>query len=121
MIGTVKQNHDKSHLNSAPCWLVNDIAWLASETTLLESVPASPSLIRKTCTDLIGAPPSFSEEQLLMLDAKQQGPLGRYCEALVQTVISRAPEVTKLHPNVVIRYMLSQVRCVPSLCRVFRT
>lgn len=88
--------------NELPYWLLNDLAWLSTEQSLLRDAPSSLCLIQKTCNNLIAGALHLDPEQVSLLSTRRQGALGRYFEALVQTIISLAPEVEKTHPNVVI-------------------
>jgi uncharacterized protein len=98
-----------SSLRTIPPWLAADVAWLGQADGLLADEPRSLDLIRQVCFGLnaVGADErsptlSFSDAHLALLAERRHGPLGRYFEALVQTVVSMSDQVTGFHPNVVI-------------------
>ncbi len=86
-----------------PDWLLSDVTWLYTSNGLLGDVPGSLALIQRACEQLISGAKLLNDEQIGELDVKRTGPLGRYFEALVQTVISASPEVRQCYPNVVIQ------------------
>jgi hypothetical protein len=92
----------KTTFLTLPDWLACDINWLATTPGLLANVPRSLNLIRETCTDLQAGILRFECDHLIMLKERRLGPLGRYFEALVQTIISCSPDVKHCHRNVLI-------------------
>lgn len=93
--------HGTAH--QVPAWLLNDIAWLGTAPGMLRDTPRSLAPIRQACGNLNSGCSRLSDDQISALTTRRQGPLGRYFETLVQTVLSHSPQVATLHPNVIIQ------------------
>lgn len=95
---------DKEHidLSYVPDWLCRDVAWLGHTDSLLRKTPNSLVLIKDTCRKLFAGEIRFKPEQISYLIEKHRTPLGRYFEALVQTVISLSSQVVRNHTNIIV-------------------
>ncbi len=90
-------------INSPSNLLINDFAWLGSGSSLLAIESFSLPLIQDTCWAILAEQITLTESQVSLLTEKRKGPLGRYFEALIQTIISLSPQVEICHPNVVVQ------------------
>lgn len=90
-------------IQNYPSWLLNDVTWLSAADGLLSDNPDSLAIIQQSCCSLLDGSIQIDQEQISRLTKQRPGPLGRYFETLVQTVISLSPQIKSSHENVIIQ------------------
>lgn len=91
------------NLDAVKHQVLNDFRWLSSASPLLDQHPTCLPLIHDVAKAIFERRFDVSDDQWAALIVIRNGPLGRYFETLIGTVLSVSPDIEEAHFNVPVR------------------